>query len=300
MGSRGIVIGLLAGLLSALIGGSWQVVTRHSTTTTIAAGDLAILRYVIPSLVLAPLVWRIGLLPRAVPRHLLVIMVCGAGLPFGLVAMSGTQYAPSAHMGVLMAGASPLFAAGFAWLLWRDRPDHWRLAGLLCMVLGVVALGGKALDGQQPGAWRGDLLFLAAAALWACFTLSFRRTGLSAWEGAALINAWSALLLLPWIVWNGSPRLLDAPLYDLLFQALWQGVLAGLLGLAVFAVAISRLGATSAAAFGALAPVVSAVGGWWWLGEALTRLDLLAVVLATCGVALASGWWRRADAPVVR
>jgi drug/metabolite transporter (DMT)-like permease len=292
MVSRRVLIGLLAGLASALIGGSWQVVTRHATTSTIAPNDLAILRYVIPTLVLLPLVWRTSLLPRAVPRYLLVIMVAGAGLPFGLVAMSGTQYAPAAHMGVLMAGASPLFATVFAWLLWRDRPDAWRSLGLLCMALGVMALGSKSLTNPQAGAWRGDLLFLFAAALWACFTLSFRRTGLTAWQGAALVNTWSALLLLPWLLWRGTTGLFTAPLHDLLFQALWQGVLAGILGLAFFAVAIARLGAAPAAAFGALAPVVSAIGGWWWLGEALSTLDIVAVVFATLGVALASGFWR--------
>ncbi len=70
-------------------------------------------------------------------------------------------------------------------------------------------------------------------------------------------------------------------------------MLAGLLGLWSFNVAIRRLGAAPAAAFGALAPVVSALGGWWWLGERLSGLDLLAVACAVVGVALASGVWGR-------
>ena len=44
--------GLAAGVASALIAGIWQVATRHSTTTTIAPADLAILRYGIPAIVL--------------------------------------------------------------------------------------------------------------------------------------------------------------------------------------------------------------------------------------------------------
>ena len=272
--------GLLAGVVSALIGGTWQVVTRQSTTTTIAPADLAILRYVIPTLVLLPITMRIGLLPHGVSRRLIVIMVMGAGLPFGLVAMSGTMFAPSAHMGVLMAGASPLFAASFAWILWGDRPDRWRLLGLAFMALGVAVLASKVASGLSSGAWRGDLMFLLAAALWAGFTLSFRRSGLTAWQGAALINAWSALLLLPWLMLRDQVHLFDAPVRDVVWQALWQGVLAGLLGLWTFAAAIARLGAARAAAFGALAPVVSALGGWWWLGESLTAVYGMAVASA--------------------
>jgi drug/metabolite transporter (DMT)-like permease len=292
--SANLLLGLAAGLAAALIGGSWQVVTRQSTTSTLGPSDLVWLRYFIPALVLLPLTWRVGLLPPSVPRGWLALMVFGSGLPFGLLAMTGSRYAPSAHMGVLMAGAAPLFVALFAWLLFSERPDRWRANGLVFMALGTALLGVKTLAGTAlQGAWRGDLLFILAAALWACFTLCFRRSGLTPWQGAALVNTWSALLLLPWLcwlVWRGEFQLFNAPPRDLMWQALWQGVLAGLLGLWTFNVAIRRLGAAPAAAFGALAPVVSALGGWWWLGERMTVTDVLAVACAVVGVALASGF----------
>lgn len=296
--SRRLLEGLLAGLTAALIGGAWQVVTRQSTTTTIAPADLAILRYGIPALLLLPVLWRIGPWPNRVPRRYLIVMLAGAGLPFGLLAMAGTQFAPAAHMGVLMAGASPLFAAGLAWALWRDRPGRGRIAGLACLALGVALLGGSALLGASPaGAWRGDAMFLLAALLWAGFTLSFQRTGLTAWQGAALVNAWSCICLVPWLLWRGEVLLLAAPLRDLLFQALWQGVLAGLLGLWAFSIAIARLGAGRAASFGALAPVVATLGGWWWLGDAPSALELTAVALTVLGVALVSGVFSLARHP---
>lgn len=284
-------VGLAAGVASALIGGAWQVATRHSTITTIAPADLAILRYAIPAIVLAPVWLRVGLLPRGVPLRWLLGMVLGAGLPFGLVAMTGTRFAPSAHMGVFMAGASPLFATWFAWILWKDRPDRSRAWGLAFLAAGMAVLGAGSFRGIDAGAWRGDLLFLLAAALWAGFTLSFRRTGLSGWQGAAVVNAWSAILLIPWLLWRGEMGLFDAPVRDILWQALVQGMIAGLLGLWVFSAAVSRLGAPQASAFGGLAPVFSAWGGWWWLGEPLTGPDLMAITSAVVGVALASGAW---------
>ena len=291
--SSKLLLGMAAGLAAALIGGSWQVVTRQSTTTNLGPGDLVWLRYFIPALVLLPLTWRTGLLPQGVPRRWLALMVFGSGLPFGLLAMTGSRYAPTAHMGVLIAGAAPLFVALFAWLLFSERPDRWRATGLGFMAVGAALLGFKTLAGTAlQGVWRGDLLFTLAAVLWACFTLSFRRSGLTPWQGAALVNTWSALLLLPWLcwlLWHGEFQLFNAPLPDLIWQALWQGVLAGLLGLWTFNVAIRRLGAAPAAAFGALAPVVSALGGWWWLGEEMTAMDVLAVACAMVGVALASG-----------
>lgn len=53
-----------------------------------------------------------------------------------------------------MAGASPLFAAVFAWVLWRERPDRWRTLGLACMALGVALLGSKFGTAGHAGAWR--------------------------------------------------------------------------------------------------------------------------------------------------
>jgi drug/metabolite transporter (DMT)-like permease len=291
--ARNLLLGMAAGLAAAFIGGSWQVVTRQSTTSTLGPGDLVWLRYFIPALVLLPLTLRTGLLPQGVPRRWLALMVFGSGLPFGLLAMTGSRYAPTAHMGVLIAGAAPLFVTLFAWLLFSERPDRWRATGLAFMAVGAALLGVKTLMGTAlQGAWRGDLLFTVAAVLWACFTLSFRRSGLTPWQGAALVNTWSALLLLPWLcwlLWSGDFQLFNAPPRDLMRQALWQGVLAGLLGLWTFNVAIRKLGAAPAAAFGALAPVVSALGGWWWLGEKLGVMDVLAVGCAVVGVALASG-----------
>lgn len=282
-------LGLAFGVAAALIGGGWQVATRLSTTTTIAAGDLVILRYGIPALLLLPVAWRTGLLPRAVPRRVLTLMLCGAGLPFGLLAMAGTRFAPSAHMGVLMAGASPLIAALLAWALWRERPNRSRALGLGLMAVGVLLLGSASLASWAADSWRGDLMFLLAAALWACYTLAFRHSGLSPWQAAALINIWSALALLPWLLMRGTPLFAAAPASDIAWQVLWQGLFAGVLGLWTYSVAISRLGAANAAAFGALAPVVSAAGGWWWVGDQLSAVDLTAIACAVAGVLLASG-----------
>lgn len=282
-------IGVLLGLLSALLGGVWQVTTRHSTTTSLPADELVILRYVLPALLLAPLGWRSGLLPAGLPRWRLALLVVGGGLPFGWLAMSGSRLAPSAHMGVVMAGGFPLFTALLAWALWRERPDRLRAIGLLLMACGVALLGTASLRAWQPAHAAGDALFLLAAALWAGFTLTLRGSGLGPWQAAALVNTWSALGVLIWVLLRGGTRLFEAPLADLAWQVLWQGVLAGVVGLWSYTAAVARLGPAPAAAFGALTPAVATLGGWLWLGETAGPLAWAAVAATVLGVALASG-----------
>lgn len=290
-------IGLLLGALSALIGGGWQVMTRSATTAVagpVPPEDLVLLRYGVPTLCLLPLLWRLRAAPcRGRCRRLGWLVLC-AGLPFGWVAVSGTRHAPASHMGVMMAGASPLIAALLAWALWRERPDRARGWGLACMGLGIGLLAAQTLAGWSLASWRGDALFLLAATLWAGYTLGARGSPWSAWELAALVNAASfgaALLLL---ALRGTSSLPTLPLSTLATQLLWQGVLAGVFGLWTYTAAIQRLGAPQAAAFGALAPVVSALGGWAWLGEPLAAPDALAIGVASVGVLLASGALGRA------
>lgn len=290
---RAKLLGITMGVIAALIGGGWQVATRAATTATrMAPMDVALLRYGIPALVLAPVLWRVGLIPTGVRRRDLALMWIGAGVPFGLLAILGTRYAPAAHMGVFMAGASPLIAALLSWVIWRERPSRTRAAGLAAMTLGVALLGSTSLASWTDESWRGDLLFLAAAGLWALYALVFRRVGVGPWTAAALVNTWSAIVVLVYVGFVGQ-ALTSHSLAPIAWQALWQGVLAGVLGLWSFSVAIARLGAAQAAAFGALAPAVSALGGWAILGDRLTAMNGVAVVAAMVGVALASGAFDR-------
>jgi drug/metabolite transporter (DMT)-like permease len=164
---------------------------------------------------------------------------------------------------------------------------------LALMSLAVLLLGAKSLLVWSGQTWRGDVLFLAAALLWAGYALAFRGAGLTPWQAAAVVNGWSALAVAAWalvrVLDGGGLSLTALPWPALAWQALWQGLLAGLVGLWAYSQAIARLGAAQAAAFGALAPAVSAVGGWLWLGDALTAVEGAAVAAAVAGVGLASG-----------
>lgn len=290
--NRNLVIGLLAALAAALIGSGWQIASRHGVTTTLGPLEIAVLRYGVPALVLLPLLLRTGLLPAGLPRRRLALLVLGGGLPFGLLVLAGAQWAPAAHMGIFMAGSVPLFTALGARLAHGEHITGLRLAGLLLIGGGMAVFGASGLA-DAPHTWRGDLLFVLAAMVWAVYTLVFRGSGLTPWQGAAVINAWSMLLLLPLLLVFGAPRLLTAPWVDVAWQALGQGVVAGLLGLVTYMIAIARLGSARASLSAALVPLSTALGAAWLLGEPLVPGTLAASGLVACGVALASGVWPR-------
>ncbi len=135
----------------------------------------------------------------------------------------------------------------------------------------------------------GHLLFLCAAFLWACYTVSIRRARLDALHAVAIAAVSSMLLYLPIYIVFLEDDLLDAPLGDLVFQGFYQGVLTMIVSLFLYGRAVSLLGASNAAAFGALGPAMAALFAIPILGEFPTPTDWAGIVVITAGVYLASG-----------
>jgi drug/metabolite transporter (DMT)-like permease len=284
-------LGVAAALATISIWAGWIAFTRKGVTTTLAPVDVALLRYTVPSLVLLPVLWRIRPpLAQAGARRSL-LMIFGSGSPFFLICSTGMALAPAADIGALLLGTMPLFVALFGWLVLRERIGGPRLLGFALILAGAAAttIGGLG----HAEAWRGYPLLLAAASMWACYTLAFRKAGINAWQAAAIVNAGSVVLLLPVLFFSGTTRLLEAPVTDLLLQGFVQGVMSGLLAMTCYGAAVRRLGASDAAAFAALAPGLAALLGIPLLGEIPSGLSMAAILIVGLGVALASGAFGR-------
>jgi len=283
------IAGSLAALASVVIWSGWIVFTRHGVTTDMPPVTLGLLRYSIPALVMLPLLVRSGAAYRRAGWLKCTIMVCGSGAPFFLICSNAMAIAPAAHVGVMLPGVMPMFVALFAFLLFGERYTGARLAGYGLVLAGVVALGGVSLIEAGAGDWRGHLLLLISAACWACFTLAFKRSGLTAWQGAALINAVSVVIMVVINAIQGGPQLWTVPWQTLAIQGFAQGILSGLLALAAYSYAVGVLGASKASAFVSLTPALTAVIAAVTLSEWPDAITIAAVLIVGSGVALASG-----------
>jgi drug/metabolite transporter (DMT)-like permease len=241
------------------------------------------LRFALPAVVLAPFWWRLGLVPRGVSTALLAMMVAGAGAPFFVLVATGMHYASAAESGVLLGGTMPMFAAVLSAVIDRERFAWSRLIGFAFVLAAMAAIGGVALV-QGDGA--GRLLIVVGAALWAVYTLAYRRSGLAPLPAAGIIAAWSSLLLLPFALFAGTEALLAAGSAVLLGEVVSQGVLSGIVALTCYGMAVRTLGASRAALLAALPPALAALLAIPMLGEVPSALTMVGVVLAVAGVAL--------------
>lgn len=287
--SRPALIGSLAALASVLIWSGWIVFTRHGVTTDVPAVTLGLLRYAIPALVMLPLLLRSMGAYRKAGWLKCAVMVCGSGAPFFLICSLGMTFAPAAHVGVMLPGVMPMFVALFALLLFGERFGAARLIGYGLVLTGVLALGAASLLEAGAGDWRGHALLLLSAASWACFTLAFKRSGLTAWQAAALINAVSVVIMIAIGAFQVGPGLWDLPWQTVAMQGFAQGILSGLLALAAYSYAVTVLGASKASAFVSLTPGLTALVAAVSLGEWPDSVAVAAIVVVGAGVALASG-----------
>ena len=279
--------GYAGAVVTVLIWAAWMLATGQSAATSLNSIDIGLIRFGIPALVLAPVWWRTGLLPRGVPLRILLPMVAGSGIVFLHVAATALQVTPAGPAAILLGGAMPLATALIGILLFGERPDRMRLLGLSGIVAGVAILLAGSLTGS--GMTLGGLVLLPLGALlWAGFTHAFRRSGLSALQGAAIIAAWSFLLNLPLVAVFGQ-HVTQASLAELLPQVLSQGILSGLVATLAYGTAIRALGGSQAAAFTALTPVLATLGSGYLLGEPVGLTALLAALVTGAGVALSTG-----------
>ncbi|MGL4232549.1 MAG: EamA family transporter [Casimicrobium sp.] len=119
------------------------------------------------------------------------------------------------------------------------------------------------------------------------YTLALRKLALSPWYATALVCFWSALAAIAWMLVRGESKLLAVPLADLGLQVALQGFVAGLLGSYIYVFCIRALGASNAAIFGALVPVLSAICGYLFLAEAISLPTAVSIVIVVIGIVFA-------------
>jgi len=278
--------GYLCILTAAVIWAGWMVATRFAVKQAVAPLDLALLRYGVPALLLAPWWWPRGVLARGVPLWTLAMMM-GWGAPFVILMAMAMETAPVAHVAATVPSMMPLIAAGLSLALFGERFGLSEKVGFALISLGA-ALVILPLAAGGDGAALGNIGLLMLCALgWASFSVAFRRSGLTPPEAAGLVCLWSTLAVGGLLLWSGSS--LSSMTWGVIaFHATSQGVLSGAVATIAFAVAIQSLGAARASSFSALVPGLAALIAYFWLGEVPSALDTVALIAASLGVAFAN------------
>ena len=283
-------LGILCGLLTAVIWGVQAVVSRHAMLTGLTPADVTILRFVTAAAVLLP--WALRHM-RPFPVGALGwrrawVMALLVGPLYSLLLVGGAYFAPALHNSIISPGLIPVFTALLVFLVTGERAGRMRLIGLGIIVAGIAIFSRDALAmaSSRPDAWIGDLLFVLVAFLWSIFGLLARRWGASSLE----ITATSCLLAVPLlaVIALALPvNMTRVPFAELLLQAFYQGVLVGVVALYLYARTVATLGAARTTLFLPLVPIVTAAASALLLAESPSPMELVGMAAVVTGMLVA-------------
>lgn len=195
---------------------SFILITRASAGGSLAPLDITLMRIACASIVLLPWSWILVRRRRAaatgsqasvgrfaglspLPLRTTAYLGIFGGVLYSVFAYAGFFYAPATHAAVLMPGSLPLWTALLAVFILKYRITPLRAAGLALIVAGDLLVGGKSLLAGVAGAdvWKGDVLFMTAAACWAAYSVLARRFAVDAVHATMALTAFALVVYVP-------------------------------------------------------------------------------------------------------
>jgi len=235
----------------------WLVVSRAGAQSTLNAYDLTAIRYGISAVASLPIVlyykpWRSMSLKRIAGLSLLL------GPLYILCVYFAFDYAPAAHGGVYMNGAMPAITLFLSFLFLQQKSTSIQLFGVGLIFSGTLLTAA----------------YLVVARAWSVTPTQVMLCG-------SLINA---IIFVPIWYWWLPSGLAEADGAQLALQIFYQGLIPGLLGLVLVAVATKNIGPAATSAFIAAVPGLGAVLGAIFLNEVPGTLGWLSLVVLTVGI----------------
>lgn len=286
---RPAALGYLAAIAAVVITGVYPALTRLSVTTTLTPADLLLFRLGVSGLLFAPFLLSHA---REVSK---ADWLSGIPLSFlhgwgmaGCV-LFGLRFAPASHAAALGPGAIGAWIALIGFAAFRVRVHMRRLAGIAVIVAGVGLILAASYGGLSVStALVGDIMFLLASAFGASYLVYIQQRRLNPVLAASLVCVASAMIVVPWHYAFAASAIATAPLQEILWQLLLQGVLVGCLAFLALNYATLALGSQSVGVLSALVPIIGAVCSMLITRDPISSLEWTAILVISGGVAVAS------------
>jgi drug/metabolite transporter (DMT)-like permease len=258
----------------------------------------AFLRFLVASVFLAAIVLRAESrfrLPQRGQLIPLVLMGLTGVLLYNVFFLKGLKLIEAGRASIIIAN-NPIFIALMSALIFRDRLNLLKVAGILISVSGAVTVitRGELLAGLGGGFGRGELFIFGCVASWVAYSLLGKSvmselSPLVAVTYSSLIGA--GCLFFP----AAMEGLWDSGSYSLAawISVFYLGVFGTVLGFVWYYEGIKRIGPVRAGLFINFVPISAVLLGFLILDEPLTVSLLIGAVLVSSGVYLATLGSRR-------
>ncbi|WP_461216016.1 DMT family transporter [Lacticaseibacillus sp. GG6-2] len=269
--NRHKVIGALMLSLAASIWGGMFVVVK-SVVNVIPPVELVWLRYLVAMVVLLLLLvvrrvhwrwdWKNGVL---------MILIGLIGYALSIVTQETGTWLSSAQLGAVVTSATPAFMVLFSWSLLHVRPTRGDWASLVLATAGVVLIVGMQFSGRRV--LLGALSLIVAALTWALMSVLVRMvsTQYDAVQVTFVGTVVAFGALTPWTLTHlGSLTNVNFTQPHIWLSILYLGAVSTALGFVIWNEGLRLMASNLSGLFFLFQPIVGAILGWLFLGEALT------------------------------
>ncbi len=267
--------------------------------------SLVILARVVAALIVLALVLRLrgSALPSPgrIWLHIAVIAVCADLMPLAMLIWS--QHQVDSSVASALSATIPLFTLLIAAFVFRSEViTRQRLGGIMLSFTGVVILSGA---NTQDGLLNPAVVAVLVSSLFYGFGLVYARRYVRGdpFGIVALQMLLSLVIISPIALLRGEVNQATLSVNTLL-AALALGGLSCALGYCLYYTSLVRLGPSTTSYATYLSPVIAIVLGWVILGERITPLGFLGIILIVCGIMTAAGlaarWFTRVREPRVQ
>lgn len=276
--------GYVYGIAAALIWAGFILVSRMGGISDLSAYDVIAIRYVTCASILLPLWWFKFRFKLFTPRLIICSLI--GGLAYALCAFSGFQQAPASHAAILLPGMMPLFIIALSYLINKEQHGWHKWLGVGVITSGIAVLFSSTLE-LDVSILIGDVYFVAAAFLWALFSVLIKRWQVTPWQVTVSLALLTCLFYLPVYLVALPKTIFAASWSDIFLQGFYQGILATIIQMVFYVKAIQKIGPSEMGAVMSMVPIISGIAGIYVFNEALTKELVMGLILVSLGALIA-------------
>jgi drug/metabolite transporter (DMT)-like permease len=201
----------------------------------------------------------------------------------------GLQFAPASHAAALGPGTIAAWIALVGFVAYGIRIQSRKLVGIAIIVVGAVLVVVASYRGlSMATAIIGDGMFLLASLLGASYLVYIQQRRLNPVVAVALVCTASAMIVIPWHHFFAISAIATAPVQEIVWQLLFQGILVGCGAFFALNYATLAIGSQTVGVLSALVPVTGALCAMLITHDSISYLEWVAIVVISIGVAIAS------------
>lgn len=224
-------------------------------------------------------------IPRKNWPRILAFSAC-SGLLYPLLFMFGIERATAANTALLMA-SMPMWTAILSFCFLHERLKKITWIGLFLTLCGTALVTSAKGQIDLSSAYiTGNILILAAAAVWASATVVSRPLMHSV--SPLLLAFLSAAITVPLHLLIVAPQIKESlPQFastGMLLAVIYSGVCSTGIAYATWNLGVHRLGGSHAAVYQNVVTLVAVLGGWFVLGEAPLMAQIVGGLVTIAGL----------------